>query len=126
MATEDMAAFGMTSDDGTEATRSATGASTPPSCPYPLTAEERNKRKSSFFNSIDPDAVCRLASQHRGSMPCRMFHGAAGGKERANGSFNVCYFVEFPDSTRWVVRIPIVPAIQDVWAKLQSEVATMR
>ncbi|KAM3492128.1 hypothetical protein MY3957_004619 [Beauveria namnaoensis] len=43
------------------------------------------------------------------------------------GSYNVCYFVTFPaDGTEWVVRIPISPLISDVWAKVQSEVATMQ
>lgn len=93
----------------------------PPTCPYPLTAEQRNSQGKAFIDLIDPDAVCHLASQHRGLMPCHMFQDAA------NGSFNVCYFVEFPnDGARWVMRFPIAPAIQDVWAKLQSEIATMR
>ncbi|EJP68660.1 fungal specific transcription factor [Beauveria bassiana ARSEF 2860] len=44
-----------------------------------------------------------------------------------HGSYNVCYFVTFPaDGTEWVVRIPISPLISDVWAKVQSEVATMQ
>ncbi len=96
--------------------------STTPARPYPLTAEQRSSQEKAFINSINPDAVCRLASRHRGSAPCRLFRDAT------NGSFNVCYFVEFPDKdgARWVVRIPIAPAIQDVGAKLRSEVATMR
>ena len=88
----------------------------------PLTVEQTERRRKDFIGSIDPGAVCRLATRHHGSMPCRMFR-----TEPASGSFNVCYFVEFPsDGTRWVVRVPIAPVIQDVWAKLQSEVATMR
>lgn len=44
-----------------------------------------------------------------------------------HGSYNVCFFVTFPtDGTEWVVRIPISPLISDVWAKVQSEVATMQ
>ncbi len=96
-----------------------------PTCrrPYQLTAEQRESRKKAFVDSINPEAVCQLATRHHHrSMPCRLFRA-----ESASGSFNICYFVEFPsDGTRCVVRIPIAPAIQDVWAKLQSEVATMQ
>jgi len=90
---------------------------------YALTPEQRKSRRNEFINSIDPEAVCQLATRHHDrSMSCRMFR-----TEPACGSFNVCYFVEFPsDGTRWVVRIPIAPVTQDVWAKLQSEVATMQ
>lgn len=87
---------------------------------YPLTHEQKAARKKQFIDGIDQDAICRLASRHNKSKPCRIFHSA-------NGSFNVCYFIEFlDDGTKWVVRIPIEPAVYDIWAKLQSEVATMR
>lgn len=87
---------------------------------YPWTDEQHQARKREFVDSISTDAVCSLASQYNHSKPCRVF----GTK---HGSFNACFFVEFPDDgTRWVVRIPIEPAVHDVWAKLQTEIATMR
>jgi hypothetical protein len=44
-----------------------------------------------------------------------------------NGSFNVCFFVEFYTvATAWVVRIPIEPVVHRAWEKLQSEVYTMQ
>lgn len=90
-------------------------------CFFPITDEQKEERVNAFIDSIDPDAVCSLASRHHGSQPCRLFQKAA------NGSYNVCYFVEFPnDGTRWVVRIPLVPTVRNVWDKVQSEVATMR
>lgn len=89
---------------------------------YPLTTEQRDSKNKAFVDSIDQDSICALASRHNHSEPCRVFG-------TASGSFNICFFVEFlgdDDKTRWAVRIPIEPVIADVWAKLQSEVATMR
>jgi hypothetical protein len=82
---------------------------------YPLTYEQLGARKKEFVDSISRDAVCDLASRDRGGRSCRIFG-------EANGSFNACFFVEFPDDdTRRVVRVAI-----DAWAKVQGEVATMR
>ncbi|KAK7419437.1 hypothetical protein QQZ08_010855 [Neonectria magnoliae] len=87
---------------------------------YPLTYEQQVARKKQFIDGIDQDAIRKLASWHNNWKPCRIFHST-------HGSFNACFFVEFPDdNTKWVVRIPIKPAVHDVWAKLQSEVTTMR
>ncbi|TAQ89082.1 hypothetical protein B7494_g2604 [Chlorociboria aeruginascens] len=87
---------------------------------YPPTAEQIENRLKVFIASIDPDAVCKLASQHNSSKTCHMF------RDPVNGSYNVCYFVEFEDGTKWVVRIPLEPSISNVWDKVQSEVATIR
>jgi hypothetical protein len=87
---------------------------------FPLTAEQIEEGLKVFIDFIDPNDVCKLASQHNSSKACRIF------REPANGSYNVCYFVEFEDSTKWVVRIPLVPCISNVWDKVQSEVATIR
>lgn len=47
--------------------------------------------------------------------------------ESVNGSFNVCFFVEFSaDEPKWVVRVPIEPAVNNPWDKLLSEVTTMQ
>ncbi len=104
-----------------------------------------------FIDSIDPAAVCRLASSYHNDDSCALF------KPAKRGSFNVCFFVEFSppigrhvaavseserasgvsDGTasseggdckcdRWVVRIAITPHLAFVDEKLQTEVATMR
>ena len=87
---------------------------------FPLTDEQCEKGLQAFIDSINPDDVCKLASQHNSSKACRIF------RDHAHGSYNVCYFVEFEDGTKWVVRIPLVPCISNVWDKVQSEVATVR
>ncbi|RYO89569.1 hypothetical protein DL764_008558 [Monosporascus ibericus] len=87
---------------------------------FPPTAEEKEHKLKAFINSIDPDAVCSLASRYNSSKPCRIFQDAA------NGSYNVCFVVEFDANTKWIVRIPSEPSIHNVWDKVQSEVATMQ
>ncbi|EXL67384.1 hypothetical protein FOPG_16490 [Fusarium oxysporum f. sp. conglutinans race 2 54008] len=87
---------------------------------YPPTPEQLHSQKQAFIDSIDHDAVCRLASRYNNEESCHIF-------DSKHGSFNACFFVEFPSSgTRWVVRIPIDPVVNEIWTKLQSEVATMR
>lgn len=88
--------------------------------PYPLTYEQQGARKEEFIDSLDQSAICNLASRYNSWKPCRVIRSS-------HGSFNACFFVEFPDDgTQWVVRIPIEPAVHNVWSKLQSEVITMR
>ncbi|EPE10441.1 phosphotransferase enzyme family protein [Ophiostoma piceae UAMH 11346] len=58
---------------------------------FPPTYEQKVSYQKAFIEAIDPDTVCRLASLHNGGKPCRIF------KEKAHGSFNVCFFVEFID-----------------------------
>ncbi|KAK0721847.1 hypothetical protein B0T26DRAFT_700441 [Lasiosphaeria miniovina] len=93
---------------------------TEPMAKFPPTYDQIEGALKAFIDSIDPDAVCSLASLHNSSKNCRMFRDAA------SGSYNVCYFVEFDDGTQWVVRIPLEPCISNVWDKVQSEVATIR
>ena len=80
----------------------------------------RLENANAFIEAIDPDDVYQLASQHRSSQACRPF------REPANGSYNVCYFVQFDDGVQWVVRIPLASCIVSVWDKVRSEVATVR
>lgn len=87
---------------------------------FPLTAGQIEQDLKAFIDSIDPNDVCKLASLHNSSKTCRMF------RDPASGSYNVCYFVDFEDSTKWVVRIPMESGISNVWDKVQSEVATVR
>ncbi|KAF5615665.1 phosphotransferase enzyme family [Fusarium tjaetaba] len=87
---------------------------------FPPTEQQLEARIKGFIDSIDKDAVCRLASRHNSHKSCRVV-----GHDR--GSFNVCFFVLFDaENVTWVVRIPLEPVVCDAWAKVQSEVATMR
>ncbi|OAA63399.1 phosphotransferase enzyme family protein [Niveomyces insectorum RCEF 264] len=112
---------------------------------FPLaTDDQRRQANREWISRIDPDAVCALAARYYEGgntgrhTRCRVF-----GKH--NGSFNVCFFVVFDDGSdnepslvsqpsepppgvKWVVRIPLAPAIMDndPWLRLQSEVVTMR
>ncbi|KAJ4310989.1 hypothetical protein N0V84_010688 [Fusarium piperis] len=87
---------------------------------FPLTQEQTNSQIEEFIDSINEDAICDLASRYRGQGPCTVL-----GRDR--GSFNVCFFVHFgTDNVRWVVRVPLKPVVVNPWAKIQSEVATLR
>lgn len=91
----------------------------PQSAPYPLTWNEIESKIREYIALIDEKGVVSLASQYNGNKYCDIFR-------RENGDFNICYFVHFPgDDIRWVVRIPIVPVIQDCQLKIESEVVTM-
>lgn len=88
---------------------------------HPLTKEQRYQRRDDFIASINRDAVAALASRYNNDKHCIV------SADVKHGIYNVCFFVTFPDDgTEWVVRIPISPSISEVWAKLQSEVATMQ
>ncbi|KAK3298762.1 kinase-like domain-containing protein [Chaetomium fimeti] len=88
-----------------------------------MTDDQYRRLKNDFIESLDPNAVCALASKHNRGRPCRVV-------AKASGSFNVCFFVEFDGKgPEWAVRIPIEPAfelLENAWIKVQSEVATMR
>jgi hypothetical protein len=87
---------------------------------FPPSAEQKESELRAFIDSIIPSNVCSLASQYNDSKPCRIFQAAE------NGSYNVCFFVEFDESVRWVVRIALEPSVHNIWDKVQSEVATIR
>ncbi|KEZ43681.1 hypothetical protein SAPIO_CDS4297 [Scedosporium apiospermum] len=93
----------------------------PPDQGFPaVTDDQYNKIRKAFIESLDPDAVCALASKHNNSKACQVV-------KKASGSFNVCFFVEFDlDGSKWIVRVPIEPALDDPWDKLLSEVTTMQ
>ncbi|KAM0741879.1 hypothetical protein ACQRIT_002056 [Beauveria bassiana] len=83
-----------------------------------VTASKRAKQE--FMASLSRDAIRKLASRYNEYKPCKIFG-------EANGSFNACFFVLFPDDgARWVVRVPIEIEFQQPWEKLQSEVATVK
>lgn len=84
------------------------------------TDDQRNFARRAFIDSLDPTAVCALASQHNNGKACRVV-------KRDSGSFNVCFFVDFhQDGPKWIVRIPIEPALENPRDKLLSEVATIQ
>lgn len=88
----------------------------------PLTHEQRKSQEDEFIKMLDQEAIRALASSYNDHLPCRILDS-----KTSHGSFNICFFVNFytVDQT-WVVRIPIKPAIHNVWEKLQSEVCTMQ
>lgn len=85
----------------------------------PLTDQQRNLKANEFIDSIDTDAIRALASKYNGGLSC-------GIRCRHQGSFNVCFILDFPDDTTRLVRLPIEPAVHDVWNKVCSEVYTMQ
>ncbi|CRK18997.1 hypothetical protein BN1723_011735, partial [Verticillium longisporum] len=84
------------------------------------TDDQYNRSRKQFINSLDSSAVCSLASLYNNGKACEVVR-------KTSGSFNVCFFVTFShDSPEWIVRVPIEPAFEDPWDKLQSEVATIQ
>ena len=86
---------------------------------FPTTDKQRYAARDRFIESLCPRKIEALASSYKDNMTCRVLG-------HKNGSFSVCYFVEFNDATKWVVRIPLEPSLYQPWEKLQSEVATVR
>lgn len=85
----------------------------------PLTYQQRKLRSDEFVNSIDTDAIRALASKYNGGLSCII-------RRRCQGSFNVCYILDFPNGTTRLVRLPIEPVVHELWDKVRSEVYTMR
>ncbi|KAI5464572.1 phosphotransferase enzyme family protein [Mariannaea sp. PMI_226] len=75
-----------------------------------------------FVASISERDILNLAKSVRDDdVDCQFF------QPEIRGSFNVCYFVEFEDGVKWVVRIPLTPCLAfGSRNKLESEVATMK
>ncbi|KAL2760493.1 hypothetical protein ACRALDRAFT_2024460 [Sodiomyces alcalophilus JCM 7366] len=85
-----------------------------------LTDDQYNQKRKAFIESLDPDAVCALASQYNNGKPCRVVN-------QDSGSFNVCFFVDFDqEGPQWIVRVPIEPALDNPWEKLLGEVTTIQ
>lgn len=93
-----------------------------------IEAEIRQQRQD-FIDSLRPDDILRLAASYHASGSEGVFF-----REPARGSYNMCYFVEFPPSDettgvapdRWVVRVPLDPYLASgPRDKLESEMATM-
>lgn len=86
---------------------------------FPLTPKQEDAVRQEFISSLLPSKVESLASSYRSNMACHVFG-------HKNGSFNVCFFVQFDDGVVWVVRVPIEASLHQAWEKLQSEVATIQ
>lgn len=84
------------------------------------TDDQRSLARRAFIDSLDPSAVCALASKHNNGKECRVL-------KKDSGSFNVCFFIDFyQDEPKWIVRVPIEPANDNPWDKLLSEVTTIQ
>lgn len=84
------------------------------------TDDQRHQVRARFIQSLDSRAVCALASRYNNGKPCKVVN-------KDSGSFHVCFFVEFDhDGPRWIVRVPIEPAVDNPWDKLLSEVTTIQ
>lgn len=72
------------------------------------------------------EAVYALASSFNNGRRCVRGYDECGAWIR-KGGYNVSFWVEFDDSTKWVIRFPMVGAIAPelVDEKLETEVATM-
>lgn len=85
----------------------------------PLTDQQRKQKTHEFIDSIDPSAIRALGSKYNDGLSCEI-------RCWCQGTFNVCYILDFPDGSTRLVRLPIEPAVHDVWNKVQSEVYTMQ
>jgi hypothetical protein len=80
-----------------------------------------HRERDQFIASIPEHQVLALASSYRNAAPCDFFD------KPKRGSFNICYFVQFPDDVKWVVRVPLAPCLAfGGRRKLESEVAAMQ
>ncbi|OAA53442.1 phosphotransferase enzyme family protein [Niveomyces insectorum RCEF 264] len=93
---------------------------------FPRITEDQNVDIiKAFIGSVNEDAVCALASRFNDGVPCRVVN-------KSHGSFNLCFFVEFDKQEgdeqpkKWVVRLPMGPAVENPWDKVISEVTTIR
>ncbi|KAH7157741.1 hypothetical protein B0J13DRAFT_581780 [Dactylonectria estremocensis] len=75
-----------------------------------------------FVESINTNAICRLASSYHGGVPCQ--------KSRVpkHGCFNVCIFVVFNTSPpdRWVVRIALPALAAWIDERIETQLANMK
>ncbi|KND90594.1 hypothetical protein TOPH_04865 [Tolypocladium ophioglossoides CBS 100239] len=87
---------------------------------FPTTDDQDHEIKEEFIESLDPDAVCALASRYNNGKPCQVVN-------KDSGSFNVCFFVKFDqDEPEWIVRVAIETSLDNPWDKLLSEVTTIQ
>lgn len=85
----------------------------------PVPDQRRKLEGDEFIDSIDTGAIRALASKYNGGLSCDI-------RYRRQGSFNVCFVLDFPNGSTRLIRLPIEPAVHDVWDKVRSEVYTMQ
>lgn len=86
---------------------------------FPPTEERVQSSIQDFIDSINRAAICELVSSHDNGKRGRVIN-------QQNGSFNVCFFVQFSsEDTTWVLRVPVIPAVVNACNKLVSEVTIM-
>lgn len=84
----------------------STGSRGPQQLNDSLVQKRVHRERDQFIAAIDEVDVCRLASSYRNGDHCSFF------KPPSRGSYNICYFVQFPpnsageDVEKWVVRVP--------------------
>src|SRR5262245_5942800 len=95
-----------------------------------ITRAEQTRIQWSWYETLTSDngleAIYALASSFNNG--CRCFRGYDdSGVWVRKGGYNMSFWVEFDDSTKWVVRFPMFGAIAPelIDEKLKTEVATM-
>jgi hypothetical protein len=92
---------------------------------------ERTKSQWAWYLTLTSrtvtDGVYALASSFNHDRPCHRGFDEVGAWIR-KGGYNISFWVEFDDRTKWVVRFPMIGAIAPelVDEKLKTEVATMK
>ncbi|KAH7317744.1 hypothetical protein BKA65DRAFT_107480 [Rhexocercosporidium sp. MPI-PUGE-AT-0058] len=81
-----------------------------PSSLRPLTDQQRKLKGAEFIGSIDTNAIRALASKYNGSLPYSI-------RSRRQGSFNVCFVLNFSDSSTRLIKLPIEPVVHNVWIR---------
>ncbi|GAB1311906.1 hypothetical protein MFIFM68171_02116 [Madurella fahalii] len=78
-------------------------------------------KRNCFIASIRDEDICHFASIQHNRNSCILF------KSFVRNSYNVCYFIEFANSDRWVIQVPLAPTLAlDATDKLESEVAAIQ
>lgn len=85
-----------------------------------ITQDKASKEGTRFIKAIETWRICHIASTYHDDDACRMF------RPPIHGSFNVCFFVQFDNLDRWVVRIPLPSRVPWADEKTDAELATMR
>ncbi|KAG8409219.1 hypothetical protein J3458_019336 [Metarhizium acridum] len=87
--------------------------------------DERNHFVEAIGNR-ENDIRQLATAHHPNALPCELFRLPGSRGFMARGTFNICFFVQFPTGERWVVRIPLRPCLAvSARSKLESEIATM-
>jgi hypothetical protein len=97
-----------------------------------ITRAELTQTQLSWYHALTSgpqaglDDIYALASSFNNGLPCRRGYDELGAYVR-KGGYNMSFWVQFDDETKWVVRFPMIGAIvgELVDEKVKTEVATM-